>query len=100
MPLLLILTLAAVPLRMSGVRVREVNWHLFLMGAAFLLIESKAVTTLAVIFGSHGCKFDRNWLDSDNDSFCKSLVSRAPIWVSVSVCRAPCCADFQFSIFI
>jgi predicted membrane-bound spermidine synthase len=52
MPLLLILILALVPLRVSRVRAREVNWHLFFMGAAFLLIESKAVTTLAVIFGS------------------------------------------------
>jgi SAM-dependent methyltransferase len=52
MPLLLILVLSALPLRMIKLPFREVNWHLFFMGAAFLLIETKGVTTLALIFGS------------------------------------------------
>ena len=52
MPLFLIFILAFIPLRMSKLRIREVNWHLFFMGAAFLLIETKAVTTLALTFGS------------------------------------------------
>lgn len=52
LPLLLILVLAFIPLRMTNLPFREVNWHLFFMGAAFLLIETKAVTTLALIFGS------------------------------------------------
>lgn len=52
MPLLLILILAFIPLRMIKLPFREINWQLFFMGAAFLLIETKAVTTLALIFGS------------------------------------------------
>ena len=52
LPLLLILILAFIPLRMTKLPFREVDWHLFFMGAAFLLIETKAVTTLALIFGS------------------------------------------------
>ncbi|HZD41170.1 MAG TPA: hypothetical protein VE131_10640 [Terriglobales bacterium] len=51
-PLLLILILAFIPLRMSNLPLREIDWHLFFMGAAFLLIETKTVTTLALIFGS------------------------------------------------
>ena len=52
MPLLLIFLLAFIPLRLSQVPVRDVDWHMFFMGAAFLLIETKAVTTLALAFGS------------------------------------------------
>lgn len=52
MPLLFILVLAVLPLRIIKLPFREVNWHLFFMGSAFLLIETKAVTTLALIFGS------------------------------------------------
>jgi hypothetical protein len=52
MPLFIILLLSLIPVRLCGVRSNSVNWHLFFMGAAFLLIETKAVTTLALIFGS------------------------------------------------
>lgn len=52
LPLLLILILAIIPLRMTELPFREIDWHLFFMGAAFLLIETKAVTTLALVFGS------------------------------------------------
>lgn len=52
MPLLLIFLLAFIPLRLSQVPIRDVDWHMFFMGAAFLLIETKAVTTLALAFGS------------------------------------------------
>lgn len=52
MPLFIILMLSLIPVRLCGVRNSDVNWHLFFMGAAFLLIETKAVTTLALIFGS------------------------------------------------
>jgi hypothetical protein len=52
LPLLLIVALAIVPLRFADVKVSEVNWQLFFMGGAFLLIETKAVTSLALIFGS------------------------------------------------
>jgi hypothetical protein len=48
----LIVALAIVPLRFADVKVSEVNWQLFFMGGAFLLIETKAVTSLALIFGS------------------------------------------------
>jgi SAM-dependent methyltransferase len=52
LPLLLIVALAIVPLRFAEVKLGEVNWQLFFMGAAFLLIETHAVTSLALIFGS------------------------------------------------
>jgi len=52
MPLFIILVLSLIPVRLCGVRRSDVDWHLFFMGAAFLLIETKAVTTLALIFGS------------------------------------------------
>jgi spermidine synthase len=52
MPLFIIFALALIPIRMSSIRVKDINWHLFFMGAAFLLIETKAVTTLALILGS------------------------------------------------
>ncbi|MFN8007717.1 MAG: hypothetical protein U0V70_11950 [Terriglobia bacterium] len=52
LPLSIILMLSFVPLYKAGMRFADVDWHLFSMGAAFLLIETKAVTTLALIFGS------------------------------------------------
>lgn len=52
LPLFIIFVLSFIPLRISRIKVRDINWHLFFMGAAFLLIETKAVTTLALIFGS------------------------------------------------
>ncbi len=52
LPLFVIFALAFIPLRISRIKIRDINWHLFFMGAAFLLIETKAVTTLALIFGS------------------------------------------------
>lgn len=52
LPLFLIFALALIPFRYCQLRVAHVNWHLFFMGAAFLLIETKAVTTLGLIFGS------------------------------------------------
>jgi hypothetical protein len=52
MPLGIILALALLALRKAGVRSKNIDWHLFFMGSAFLLIETKAVTTLALIFGS------------------------------------------------
>lgn len=52
MPLFIILMLCLIPVRLCGARSGDLNWQLFFMGAAFLLIETKAVTTLALIFGS------------------------------------------------
>lgn len=52
LPLMLIVVLAVVPVRVAQVKLGDVNWQLFFMGAAFLLIETKAVTSLALIFGS------------------------------------------------
>jgi SAM-dependent methyltransferase len=52
LPLFIIFVLSLIPLRMSQIKVQNINWHLFFMGSAFLLIETKAVTTLALIFGS------------------------------------------------
>ena len=52
LPLGIIFIVALVPVRMSGIAIAKVDWHLFFMGAAFLLIETKAITGLALIFGS------------------------------------------------
>lgn len=52
LPLVLISLLSLIPLRMLRLNARHVNWHLFFMGAAFLLIETKAVTALALTLGS------------------------------------------------
>jgi hypothetical protein len=52
LPLFIIFMLSFIPLQISRIRVQDINWHLFFLGAAFLLIETKAVTTLALIFGS------------------------------------------------
>jgi hypothetical protein len=52
LPLFVIFALSIVPLSTAQVKVKNLNWHLFFMGAAFLLLETKAVTTLALIFGS------------------------------------------------
>lgn len=51
-PLLIICALAIIPLRYCKLQVGNIDWHLFFMGASFLLIESKAVTTLGLLFGS------------------------------------------------
>ena len=51
-PLLIICALAIIPLRYCKLKVGNIDWHLFFMGASFLLIESKAVTTLGLLFGS------------------------------------------------
>ena len=52
LPLLTIFALAFIPLRKLQLNARTINWHLFSMGAAFFLIETKSVTTLALICGS------------------------------------------------
>ncbi len=52
LPLFIIFALSFIPLKIARLKARDINWHLFFMGAAFLLIETKAVTTLALIFGS------------------------------------------------
>jgi spermidine synthase len=52
MPLFIIFVLSLIPIRVARIKVKDINWHLFFMGAAFLLIETKAVTTLALILGS------------------------------------------------
>jgi Spermine/spermidine synthase domain len=51
-PLLIICVLSIIPFRYCQLKVANMNWHLFFMGASFLLIESKAVTTLGLLFGS------------------------------------------------
>jgi SAM-dependent methyltransferase len=52
LPLFVILALSYIPLRGFKLRVRDLDGQLFFMGAGFLLVETKAVTTLALIFGS------------------------------------------------
>ena len=52
LPLFIIFVLSVIPLRISRIGIGDINWHLFFMGASFLLIETKAVTTMALIFGS------------------------------------------------
>ena len=52
LPLLLILGLVVILLRKAQLKAEHIDWTLFFMGAAFLLVETKSVTTLALIFGS------------------------------------------------
>lgn len=52
LPLLIVYLFAAFSIRITGLSLRSTNWHLFFMGAAFFLLESKAVTALALLFGS------------------------------------------------
>jgi len=52
LPLLLILGLVVILLRKAHLKAEHIDWTLFFMGAAFLLVETKSVTTLALIFGS------------------------------------------------
>ncbi|HXG52854.1 MAG TPA: hypothetical protein VNN77_15765 [candidate division Zixibacteria bacterium] len=52
LPLFLIFVLSLIPFRYSLRAAGRVDWHLFFMGAAFLLIETKAVTALGLLMGS------------------------------------------------
>ena len=52
LPLGVIFLISLAGVSQSPLKFDEVNWHMFLMGAAFLLVETKAVTTLALLFGS------------------------------------------------
>jgi hypothetical protein len=52
LPLLIIFAISFLPLLRSGLQLRAINGQLFFMGAAFFLIETKAVTMLALIFGA------------------------------------------------
>ncbi len=52
LPLFVIFAFSFIPVRISQIRISDIDWHLFFMGAAFFLIETKAVTTLALIVGS------------------------------------------------
>lgn len=50
--LLVVLAIAWVSTRQAFPDARHVNWHFFLLGGAFLLIEFKIITELALLFGS------------------------------------------------
>jgi spermidine synthase len=52
LPLGIIFGLSFIPLKKAHLTLDRIDWHLFLMGAAFFLIETKAITTLALVFGS------------------------------------------------
>ena len=52
LPLFIVLVLSLIPFRYCLAAGEGVDWHLFFMGAAFLLIETKAVTALGLLFGS------------------------------------------------
>ncbi|MEW5978885.1 MAG: hypothetical protein AB1898_24080 [Acidobacteriota bacterium] len=52
LPLMVILILSFLPLIKFDISAHQIHWQLFFMGAGFLLVETKAVTTLALIFGS------------------------------------------------
>ena len=51
-PLLLICIVSVIPWRYGQLKAGNVNWQFFFLGASFLLIESKAVTALGLLFGS------------------------------------------------
>jgi SAM-dependent methyltransferase len=52
LPLFIIFILSLIPFRYCLGAGQRVDWHLFFMGAAFLLIETKAVTSLGLVLGS------------------------------------------------
>src|SRR5439155_20920154 len=56
LPLFIIFVLSLIPFRYCLLHVGNVNWHvnwhLFFMGASFLLIETKGVTALSLLFGA------------------------------------------------
>lgn len=52
LPLFIVFLLSLIPFRYCLAGEERVDWHLFFMGAAFLLIETKAVTALGLLFGS------------------------------------------------
>jgi hypothetical protein len=52
LPLLIIFLVSLAPFRYCQVKAGGMNWHLFFMGASFLLIETKSVTALGLLFGS------------------------------------------------
>lgn len=51
-PLVIVFLLSLIPFRYCISKGEGINWHLFFMGAAFLLIETKAVTALGLLLGS------------------------------------------------
>lgn len=50
--LLVVIAIALVSTRRVFPEARRVDWHFFLLGAAFMLIEFKSITELALLFGS------------------------------------------------
>ncbi len=52
LPLGVIGLVSLITMSRSPLRLKEIDGHMFLMGAAFLLIETKSVTMLALLFGS------------------------------------------------
>jgi hypothetical protein len=52
LPLLIIFLFSLIPFRYCFLKASNINWHLFFMGASFLLIETKSVTTLGLLFGA------------------------------------------------
>jgi len=52
LPLFIVFLFSLIPFRYCLAGGERVDWHLFFMGAAFLLIETKAVTALGLLFGS------------------------------------------------
>jgi SAM-dependent methyltransferase len=52
LPLFIIFLFSLIPFRYCFLKASHINWHLFFMGASFLLIETKSVTTLGLLFGA------------------------------------------------
>lgn len=50
--LLVVLAIAWVSMRKAFSAARRLDWHFFFLGGAFLLIEFKSITQLALLFGS------------------------------------------------
>ncbi|HEY5670730.1 MAG TPA: hypothetical protein VIS10_12085, partial [Anaerolineales bacterium] len=50
--LVIVLIIAWISTRKVFPRVKGMNWHFFFLGGAFLLIEFKIITELALLFGS------------------------------------------------
>ena len=84
-PLFVVFLLSLVPVRYCLATGGQLDWQLFFMGAAFLLIETKAVTALGLLLGS-------TWL-------LNSIVIAAILLMILAANRlAPSCTGASFTL--
>jgi SAM-dependent methyltransferase len=85
LPLMIVFLLSLIPFRYCLAAGEGVDWHLFFMGAAFLLIETKAVTALGLLFGS-------TWLLNS------IVIGAILVMILVANMLAPLCTRSSFTL--